>query len=72
MTFDVETTFPHKAFQDESFDSLFAVLNNMICRGMPTLPSLKVERAFAENLPFTRESVRYSPFTGQETGLDKL
>jgi len=57
LTFDVETSFNIKSCQDESFDSIHTVINNMICRGLPTLPSLKVERTFVEYMPFTSESI---------------
>jgi ATP-dependent DNA helicase RecQ len=71
------TAFELKGVEEEVMieHSLLAVADNIISRGMPTLPSLRVERAIAESTGLTqlhevKGSISYS-FTNELTNADK-
>jgi ATP-dependent DNA helicase RecQ len=58
FVFDVHTHLPIRETKDENPKPLFAVLNNIICRGLPTRPSIEIEKIFARDLELTRHEVK--------------
>lgn len=55
--FDVHTHLPIRDTKGEPSKPLLAVLHNIICRGLPTRPSIEIEKKFADKLELTRHEV---------------
>ncbi|WP_282778401.1 DEAD/DEAH box helicase [Phaeodactylibacter xiamenensis] len=56
--FDVHTQLPIRDTKDLNLNPLFAVLSNIICRGLPTRPSIEIEKTFASKLELTRHEIK--------------
>lgn len=60
--FDVYAPYELGASISDDVESIFAVLNNIVCRGLPTKLSLKVERTLSEKLSCSSESTVFGGF----------
>lgn len=60
--FDVYAPYELGAIISDDVEPIFAVLNNIVCRGLPTKPSLKVENVLSEKLSYSEASTLYEGF----------
>lgn len=60
--FDVYAPYELGASISDDIEPIFAVLNNIVCRGLPTKPSLKVENVLSEKLSCSEASTLYGGF----------
>ena len=57
--FEVAAPFDLGASVYDDIHPVFAVLNNIICRGLPTKPSIYIEEVFKEAFKLTKETIEY-------------